>query len=75
MYRSNSDSGLASGADTTPGIQRAGVAGGLAIPERRALRAEDLVNAWAYARSHGAEISRQIAEIKRDGDYINVVFP
>ena len=24
------------------------------------LRAEDLVNAWAYARSHGAEIESQI---------------
>lgn len=24
------------------------------------LRAEDLVNAWAYARSHGAEIAAQI---------------
>ena len=24
------------------------------------LRAEDLVNAWAYVRSHGAEISAQI---------------
>ncbi len=26
------------------------------------LRAEDLVNAWAYARSHLDEINRQIAE-------------
>jgi uncharacterized protein (DUF433 family) len=26
------------------------------------LRAEDLVNAWAYVRSHRAEIDRQIAE-------------
>ena len=26
------------------------------------LRAEDLVNAWAYARSHGAEIESQIRE-------------
>jgi uncharacterized protein (DUF433 family) len=26
------------------------------------LRAEDLVNAWAYARSHTADIDRQIAE-------------
>ncbi|MGH9610208.1 MAG: DUF433 domain-containing protein [Bryobacteraceae bacterium] len=26
------------------------------------LRAEDLVNAWAYARSHAAEIKRQIRE-------------
>ncbi len=26
------------------------------------LRAEDLVNAWAYARSHAAEIERQIRE-------------
>ncbi len=27
-----------------------------------ALRAEDLANAWAYARSHHAEIAAQIAE-------------
>ena len=27
-----------------------------------ALRAEDLVSAWAYARSHQDEINRQIAE-------------
>jgi uncharacterized protein (DUF433 family) len=26
------------------------------------LRAEDLVNAWAYARDHGAEIEAQIRE-------------
>ena len=26
------------------------------------LRADDLVNAWNYARSHGAEIDRQIDE-------------
>jgi len=26
------------------------------------LRAEDLVNAWAYARAHRAEIEAQIAE-------------
>jgi uncharacterized protein (DUF433 family) len=26
------------------------------------LRAEDLANAWAYVRSHNAEIERQIAE-------------
>jgi uncharacterized protein (DUF433 family) len=26
------------------------------------LRAEDLVNAWAYVRSHRGEIDRQIAE-------------
>ena len=26
------------------------------------LRAEDLANAWAYVRSHGDEISRQIVE-------------
>jgi uncharacterized protein (DUF433 family) len=26
------------------------------------LRAEDLVNAWAYVRSHGAEIEAQIRE-------------
>ena len=26
------------------------------------LRAEDLANAWAYVRSHGEEISRQISE-------------
>lgn len=30
------------------------------------LRAEDLANAWAYVRSHGDEISRQIAENEAD---------
>jgi uncharacterized protein (DUF433 family) len=30
------------------------------------LRAEDLANAWAYVRSHGGEISRQIAENEAD---------
>jgi uncharacterized protein (DUF433 family) len=30
------------------------------------LRAEDLGNAWAYVRSHGDEISRQIAENEAD---------
>lgn len=30
------------------------------------LRAEDLVNAWAYARSHSADIDRQIAENETD---------
>ena len=30
------------------------------------LRAEDLANAWAYVRSHGEEISRQIAENEAD---------
>ena len=30
------------------------------------LRAEDLANAWAYVRSHGEEISRQIAGNEAD---------
>jgi uncharacterized protein (DUF433 family) len=30
------------------------------------LRAEDLANAWAYVRSHGDEISRQIEENEID---------
>lgn len=30
------------------------------------LRAEDLANAWAYVRSHGDEISRQIAGNEAD---------
>lgn len=30
------------------------------------LRAEDLANAWAYVRSHPAEIERQIAENEED---------
>jgi len=30
------------------------------------LRAEDLANAWAYVRSHGKDISRQIAENEAD---------
>lgn len=31
-----------------------------------ALRAEDLANAWAYVRSHGDEITRQIEENEAD---------
>ena len=30
------------------------------------LRAEDLANAWAYVRSHGEEITRQIEENEAD---------
>src|SRR6266550_1284559 len=30
------------------------------------LRAEDLANAWAYVRSHGDEITRQIEENEAD---------
>lgn len=30
------------------------------------LRAEDLANAWAYVRSHGDDIARQIAENEAD---------
>jgi len=30
------------------------------------LRAEDLVNAWAYARSHGSEVEDQIRENEAD---------
>jgi len=30
------------------------------------LRAEDLANVWAYVRSHGDEISRQIEENEAD---------
>ena len=30
------------------------------------LRAEDLANAWAYVRSHGEEISREIAANEAD---------
>ena len=30
------------------------------------LRAEDLANTWAYVRSHGEEISRQIQENEAD---------
>lgn len=30
------------------------------------LRAEDLANAWAWVRTHGDEISRQIAENEAD---------
>ena len=32
------------------------------------LRAEDLVNAWAYVRAHRDEINRQIAEQEADND-------
>jgi uncharacterized protein (DUF433 family) len=34
------------------------------------LRAEDLVNAWAYVRAHRDEIDRQIAEQEADDDNV-----
>ena len=58
MHSSHPDSGLASGAGTALGraIEHALLA---AYPS---LRAEDLVNAWAYVRSHATEVEAQINE-------------
>jgi uncharacterized protein (DUF433 family) len=39
--------------------QRTGIAGCLRAP-----RAEDLVNAWAYARAHPAEIEGRIRDVE-----------
>ncbi|MBM4047429.1 MAG: DUF433 domain-containing protein [Planctomycetes bacterium] len=36
------------------------------------LRAEDLANAWAYARSHRAEMDRQIRENERPRRYVRL---
>ena len=42
--------------------RRSGVAEQVLLASYPSLRAEDLVNAWNYARSHAAEIDRQIRE-------------
>jgi uncharacterized protein (DUF433 family) len=42
--------------------RRSGVTEQVLLASYPALRAEDLVNAWNYARSHAAEIDRQIRE-------------
>ena len=42
--------------------RRRGVAEQVLLAAYPALRAEDLVNAWNYARSHAAEMDRQIRE-------------
>lgn len=42
--------------------RRSGVSEQILLSSHPALRAEDLVNAWNYARSHAAEIDRQIRE-------------
>src|SRR5271167_499774 len=42
--------------------RRSGVAEQVLLASYPTLRAEDLVNAWNYARSHGTEIDRQINE-------------
>ena len=41
--------------------RRAGVSEADILHAYPTLRAEDVANAWAYVRSHGVEISRQIA--------------
>jgi uncharacterized protein (DUF433 family) len=41
--------------------RRLGVSEGELLRSYPTLRAEDLVNAWAYVRSHREEITRQIA--------------
>jgi len=42
--------------------RRNGVTEQVLLPGYPSLRAEDLVNAWNYARSHAAEMDRQIHE-------------
>lgn len=42
--------------------RRLGVSEQVLLSSYPSLRAEDLVNAWAYARSHAAEIEDQIRE-------------
>jgi len=42
--------------------RRSGVTEQVLLAAYPALRAEDLVNAWNYARSHAAEMDRQIHE-------------
>jgi uncharacterized protein (DUF433 family) len=42
--------------------RRGGVTEQVLLAAYPALRAEDLVNAWNYARSHAAEMDRQIHE-------------
>src|SRR5207302_9592511 len=42
--------------------RRLGASEGTLLRSYPLLRAEDLVNAWAYVRSHTAEIDRQIRE-------------
>ncbi len=42
--------------------RRLGVSEQALLAAYPSLRAEDLVNAWAYARSHAAEIESQIGE-------------
>jgi uncharacterized protein (DUF433 family) len=42
--------------------RRSGVSEQVLLASYPALRAADLVNAWNYARSHAAEIDRQIGE-------------
>jgi uncharacterized protein (DUF433 family) len=46
--------------------RRRGASEQLLLASYPSLRAEDLVNAWAYARSHGAEIEEHIRENEAD---------
>jgi len=46
--------------------RRRGVSEQLILASYTSLRAEDLVNAWAYARSHVSEIEEQIRENEAD---------
>lgn len=42
--------------------RRLGTSEAVLLQSHPSLRAEDLANAWAYARSHATEIARQIEE-------------
>jgi uncharacterized protein (DUF433 family) len=57
MHRTHPHSCLAIGASQTIGASEADLLGYYPI-----LRAEDLVSAWAYVRSHRDEIDQQIRE-------------
>lgn len=57
VYRADADTGMASGTGPAPGSGEQEL-----LAAYPSLRAEDLVNAWAYARSHAADIEAQIRE-------------
>ena len=58
MHRAHPDPGLGPGAVSV----RLGPARPSFSTNYPSLRAEDLVNAWAYVRAHREEIDRQIEE-------------
>ena len=57
LHRAHPDPGLGAGA-----IRRLGMSEAELLTNYPSLRAEDLVNAWAYVRAHREEIDRQIEE-------------